>query len=156
MAVSFFTDNKFGFSRFTRKKNVFIRSVFLTLVKNYSQRTALFYVLTILPLLVLGVVTEGNQVLCLEVEALHHLLLIIVIRGVVIVFRELVCFRNTDEDPPFLSSSCGTSLSQFTVNSTPDSRFTDNYYKKSRFWATTKITFHEEYNKQLTVHENTL
>ena len=38
------------------KKNVFIRSVFLTLVKNYSQRTALFYVLTILPLLVLGVV----------------------------------------------------------------------------------------------------
>ena len=56
MAVSFFTDNKFGFSRFTRKKNVFIRSVFLTLVKNYSQRTALFYVLTILPVLVLGVV----------------------------------------------------------------------------------------------------
>ena len=38
------------------KKNVFIRSVFLTLVKKYSQRTALFYVLTILPLLVLGVV----------------------------------------------------------------------------------------------------
>ena len=56
MAVSFFTDNKFGFSRFTRKKNVFIQSVFLALVKNYSQRTALFDVLTILPLLVLGVV----------------------------------------------------------------------------------------------------
>ena len=38
------------------KKNVFIQSVFLALVKNYSQRTALFDVLTILPLLVLGVV----------------------------------------------------------------------------------------------------
>ena len=48
-------DNEFGISRFTRKKQ-FIRSVFLTLVKNYSQRTALFDVLTILPLLVLGAV----------------------------------------------------------------------------------------------------
>ena len=56
MAVSLFTDNKFYISRFTRQKNVFIRSVFLTLVKNYSQRTALFDVLTILPLLVLGAV----------------------------------------------------------------------------------------------------
>ena len=35
-------------------KNVSIRSVFLTLAKNYSQRTALFDVLTILPFLVLG------------------------------------------------------------------------------------------------------
>ena len=55
MTVTHFTDNKFGISRFTRKKNVLIR-VFLTLVKNYSQRTALFDVLTILPLLVLGAV----------------------------------------------------------------------------------------------------
>ena len=55
MAVSHFTDNKFGISRFMRK-NIFIRSVFLTLFKNYSQRTALFDVLTILPLLVLGAV----------------------------------------------------------------------------------------------------
>ena len=56
MAVSHFTDNKFGISRFTRKKNVFIRSVFLFLVKNYSQRAALFDDFTILPLLVLGAV----------------------------------------------------------------------------------------------------
>jgi len=41
MAVSRFTDNKLGISRFTRKNYVFIRSVFLTFVKNYSQRTAL-------------------------------------------------------------------------------------------------------------------
>ena len=75
MAVSHFTDNKFGFSRFTRKKKRFIRSVFLTLVNNYSQRTALFDVLTILPLLVLCA-WKGNQVLYLEVEARHHLLLI--------------------------------------------------------------------------------
>ena len=74
MAFSHFTDNKFGISRFTRKKNVFIRSVFLTLVKNFSQRTALFDVLTILSLLVLGAV-KGNRVLCLEVEARHHLLI---------------------------------------------------------------------------------
>ena len=57
MAVWHFTDNKFGISRFTRK-NVFIRAVFLTLVKNYNQRTALFDVLTILPLLVLGAVKK--------------------------------------------------------------------------------------------------
>ena len=55
MAVSHFTDNKFGISRFKRKK-CFIRSVLLILVKNYSQRTALFDVPTILPLLVLGAV----------------------------------------------------------------------------------------------------
>ena len=55
MDVSHFTDNKFGISRFKRKKN-FIRSVLLILVKNYSQRTALFDVPTILPLLVLGAV----------------------------------------------------------------------------------------------------
>ena len=55
MAVSHFTDNKFGISRFTRK-NVFIRPVFLTLVKSYSQRTALFDVLTVFQLLVLGAV----------------------------------------------------------------------------------------------------
>ena len=55
MAVSHFTDNKFGISRFKRKK-IFIRSVLLILVKNYSQRTALFDVPTILPLLVLGAV----------------------------------------------------------------------------------------------------
>ena len=38
------------------KKNDFIRQVFLNLVKNYSQGTALFYFLTILPLLVLDAV----------------------------------------------------------------------------------------------------
>ena len=52
MAVSHFKDNKFGISR--EKKKVFIRSVFLTLVENYSQRTAFSDVLIILPLLVLG------------------------------------------------------------------------------------------------------
>ena len=62
----------------SREKNVFIRSVFLTLVKNYSQRTALFDVLTILLLLALFLVLwKGNRVLCLEVDARHHLLLIL-------------------------------------------------------------------------------
>ena len=55
MAVSHFTDNKLAISRFKRKK-IFIRSVLLIFVKNYSQRTALFDVPTILPLLVLGAV----------------------------------------------------------------------------------------------------
>ena len=59
MAVSHFKDNKFGISQ--EKKNVFIRSVFLTLVKNYSQRTAFFDVLTILPLLVLGAVKKEKN-----------------------------------------------------------------------------------------------
>ena len=45
----------------SREKNVFIRSVFLTLVKNYSQRTALFDVLTILTLLVLGAVKKDKN-----------------------------------------------------------------------------------------------
>ena len=40
----------------SREKKCFIRSVLLILVKNYSQRTALFDVSTILPLLVLGAV----------------------------------------------------------------------------------------------------
>ena len=40
----------------SREKNIFIRSVFLTLVKNYSQGTALFDVLTIPPLLALFLV----------------------------------------------------------------------------------------------------
>ena len=62
MAVSHFADNKFGISRFMRKKNVFIRSVFITLVKKvYSQRTALFDVFTILPLLVLGAVKKEKN-----------------------------------------------------------------------------------------------
>ena len=44
-------------SAFTfQEKQIFIRSVLLILVKNYSQRTALFDVPTILPLLVLGAV----------------------------------------------------------------------------------------------------
>ena len=61
----------------SREKNIFIRSVFLTLVKNYSQGTALFDVLTIPPLLALFLVLwKGNRVLCLEVDARHHLLLI--------------------------------------------------------------------------------
>ena len=60
----------------SREKNVFIRSVFLTMVKNYSQRTALLDVLTILLHLALFLVLwKGNRVLCLEVEARHHLLL---------------------------------------------------------------------------------
>ena len=56
MAVSHFTNNKFGFSRFTRKKERFLYDQFflLWLIKNYSERTALFDVLTILSLLVLG------------------------------------------------------------------------------------------------------
>ena len=37
IAVSHFTDNKFGLSRFTRKKNIFIRSVFLTLLKQFNK-----------------------------------------------------------------------------------------------------------------------
>ena len=45
MAISHFTFYK-----------VFIRSIFLTSVKNYSQWTALFDVLTILPLLFYGAV----------------------------------------------------------------------------------------------------
>ena len=40
----------------SREKKGFIRSVLLILVKNYSQRTALFDVPTILTLLVLGAV----------------------------------------------------------------------------------------------------
>ena len=54
------TIDKFGISRFKRKK-IFIRSVLLILVKNYSQRTALFDVPTILPLLVLGAVKRKSS-----------------------------------------------------------------------------------------------
>ena len=144
MAVSHFTDNKFGISRFKRKK-CFIRSVLLILVKNYSQRTALFDVPTILPLLVLGAVkrkpsslfrnwgsapSSNTETLSSE-ESLSY-------------SESWSGLKIPDEDPSFLSSSCGTSLPQFTVNSTPDSRFTDNYYQKSRLTAITKLTFHEE------------
>ena len=144
MAVSHFTDNKFGISRFKRKK-CFIRSVLLILVKNYSQRTALFDVSTILPLLVLGAVkrkpsslfrnwgsapSSNTETLSSE-ESLSY-------------SESWSGLEIPDEDPSFLSSSCGTSLPQFTVNSTLDSRFTDNYYQKSRVTAITKLTFHEE------------
>ena len=144
MAVSHFTDNKFGISRFKRKK-CFIRSVLLILVKNYSQRTALFDVPTILTLLVLGAVkrkpsslfrnwgsapSSNTETLSSE-ESLSY-------------SESWSGLEIPDEDPSNLSSSCGTSLPQFTVNSTLDSRFTDNYYEKSRLTAITKLTFHEE------------
>ena len=56
MAVSHFNNNKFGFSLFTRKKErgLYDQFFLLWLIKNYSERTALFDVLTILSLLVLG------------------------------------------------------------------------------------------------------
>ena len=54
--------------------------------KNYNQRTALFDVLTIFPLLVLGAVKRKPSSLWYR---------IIVIRGVVMVLRELVCLRNS-------------------------------------------------------------
>ena len=144
MAVSHFTDNKFGISRFKRKK-CFIRSVLLILVKNYSQRTALFDVPTILPLLVLGAVkrkpsslfrnwgsapSSNTETLSSE-ESLSY-------------SESWSGLEIPDEDPCFLSSSWRTSLPQFKVNSTLDSRFTDNYYQKSRLTAITKLTFHEE------------
>jgi len=58
MTVSYSTDNKIGISRFTRKekKNLFTETIFFSLVKNYSQSSALFDVLTIRPLLVLAAV----------------------------------------------------------------------------------------------------
>ena len=144
MAVSHFTDNKFGISRFKRKK-CFIRSVLLILVKNYSQRTALFDVPTILTLLVLGAVKRkpsslfrnwgsapfSNTETLSSEESLSY-------------SESWSGLEIPDEDPSNLSSSCGTSLPQFTVNSTLDSRFTDNYYEKSRLTAITKLTFHEE------------
>ena len=122
MAVSHFTDNKFGISRFKRKK-FFRRSVLLILVKNYSQRTALFDVLTILPLLVLcavkrklsclfgswGSAPPSNTETLSSEESLSY-------------SESWSALEIPDEDPSFLSSSCGTSLPQFTVNSTLDSR----------------------------------
>ena len=144
MAVLHFKDNKFGISRYKRKK-CFIRSVLLILVKNYSQRTALFDVPTILPLLVLGAVkrkpsslfrnwgsapSSNTETLSSE-ESLSY-------------SESWSGLEIPDEDPSFLSLSCGTSLPQFTVNSTLDSRFTDSYYQKSRLTAITKLTFHEE------------
>ena len=115
-----FAENKMAVSHFTfhEKNNVFRHSVFLTLVNNYNQRTALFDVLGIFPLLMLW---KGNQVLCLEVEAWHHLLLIqnhCHQRSRHLIQRAgLAASEIPNEDPPFLSSSCGTSLSSFCAKS---------------------------------------
>ena len=100
-----------------RKKNDFIRQVFLTLVKNYSQGTALFYFLIILPLLVLDAVKRkpsslfrswGSAPSSSNTESLSS--------------EESSSYLKScqsaseipDEDP---SSSCGTSLSSFRAKS---------------------------------------
>ena len=137
MAVSHFTDNKLAISRFKRKK-IFIRSVLLIFVKNYSQRTALFDVPTILPLLVLGAVKRKPSSLfrswgsapSSNTETLSS-------EGSLSYSESWSALEIPDEDPSFLSSSCGTSMSQFTMNSTLETRFTDYFYQK--------ITAHGDY-----------
>ena len=71
------------------------------------------------------VLWKGNRVLCLEVEARHQVLLlcrIIVIRGVVIVFRELVCFNRTVE-VIFSLEKLRTTWKKITVYGELDTRF---------------------------------
>ena len=79
------------------------------------------------------VLWKGNRVLCLEVEAPHHLLIQKNChpRGRYGI-ESWSALEIPDEDPSFLSSSCGTSMSQFTMNSTLETRFTDYCYQKSR------------------------
>ena len=70
MTVSHFTDNKFGISRFTRQKNIFIRSVSLSLVKNYSRRTTSFDVPGADPGFFLG---GGALVSCSASTSINHI-----------------------------------------------------------------------------------
>lgn len=101
-------------SRFTRKKNFSTNnSVFLLFVKIYMQSTALF-----------NAQWKGNRVLmiCLEIEAQHHLPLIqnLCHQWGLFVFREL-CWSASEmpnERGPMFSFIilCVTSLSSFGQN----------------------------------------
>ena len=72
--ISTTINSAFHVSREKKERFLYDQFFLLWLIKNYSERTALFDVLTILSLLVLGA-WKGNQVLFLEVEARHHFLL---------------------------------------------------------------------------------
>ena len=74
MALSHFTDNKFGFSRFTRKKKFLHDQFFLLWLTTTAKELPCSIPSPFFRLLFL-VLWKGNQVLCLEVEARHHLLL---------------------------------------------------------------------------------
>ena len=78
----------------SREKKTFLYNQFFLLWLRTTAKELLCSMSSPFSRFLFLVLSKGSQVLCLEVEALHHLLLIIVIRGVVIVFRELVCFRN--------------------------------------------------------------
>ena len=76
MTVSHFTDNKFGISRFTRKKKFLYDQLFLLWLRSTAEELPCSMSSPFSRFLFL-VLWKENWVVCLEVEARHHLLLII-------------------------------------------------------------------------------
>ena len=75
MAVSHFTDKKFGISLFTRKKTFLYDQFFSLWLRTIAKELPCSMSSPCVRFLFL-VLCEGNRVLCLEVEARYHLLLI--------------------------------------------------------------------------------
>ena len=75
MVVSHFTDNKFGISRFTSKTTFLDTHFFLLWLRTITKELPCSMSSPFSRFLFL-VLWKGNRVLCLEVEARHHLLLI--------------------------------------------------------------------------------
>ena len=74
MAVSHFTDNKFGISRFKRKK-IFLDDQFYLFWLRTAAKELPCSMSSPLSRFLFLVLWKGNWVVCLEVEASHHLLM---------------------------------------------------------------------------------